>query len=429
MRRTIETPTRLLSFLVFGVALVSTVEGGDWTAFRGSRGNGTAPDATPSLHWGREENILWRVPLPGTGNGSPIVVGSRVFLAYATEQGERRTLVCFDKTTGEHRWHRTVDSNAVELTHRSNPYCGSTPAATRDVVVVWHGSSGLHCYSVDGQPQWSVDLGEIRHLWGYGTSPIIHQDRVILHSGATDDIFTAAFRLTDGAEIWRVAELGGQTNETPDGKLTGSWSTPLVASDGQRDQIVCALPTRMVSYDPADGSVLWSCQGLSGSRGHLVYASPVANEQLVVAMAGYLGPAMAVDLGSSGEVTETGRVWHVGQRNPQRIGSGVAVGDFLYIGNADGGTIECVELASGCQQWKMRVRGGPHWASTVFAGGHLYATNQSGVTRVFRPNSAHFELVAENDLGEQINATPAFAGNQIVIRTKASLYCISESSQ
>jgi outer membrane protein assembly factor BamB len=165
--------------------------------------------------------------------------------------------------------------------------------------------------------------------------------------------------------------------------------------------------------------------GLDGERGKLCYASPAIGNGIVVAAAGYMGPAIAVRTDGSSDLPRREPLWRATERNPQRIGSGVVVGDCVFIANADGGSIQCLDLNSGRERWRQRVSGGPHWASTVFAGGLLFATNRSGTTRVFRPNSARFELVAENALDEAVSATPAFSGRDVLIRTEQSLYCIS----
>ncbi len=400
---------------------------GDWPAFRGPRGDGVAEQTHPPLHWSPEKNVQWRVRLPGTGNGSPIVVNHHVLLTCATDLGQHRGLYCFDRTTGRLHWQQTVPLSKIELTHKDNPYCATTPASDGQVVVVWHGTAGLHCYSLEGRQLWSRAFGEVRHLWGYGNSPLIYQDRVILHCGTGAAMFVVAVRLADGAVLWRFEEPGGQSNETPDGKLTGSWATPVIAPGAGEAQILCAMPTRIVALDPDTGRLVWSCQGLGSERGNLVYASPMVGEGIAVVMAGYMGPALGVRLDGLGDVTQTHRVWQVTEPTPQRIGSGVVVHNHIYIANADGGTIQCLELHTGKQCWRQRVRGGPHWASTVYAKGLLYATNQSGITRVFRPNPQRFELVAENHLDATINATPAFADTQVFLRTDEHLYCIART--
>ena len=401
----------------------------DWPAFSGPRGDGIALHADPPLTWGPEQNIKWRVEAPGSGHGSPIVVGDRVLLAAADNWGRERGLYCYHRDDGRLLWRQVVSVAAEELTHKDNPYCGSTPASDGNVVVVWHGTGGLHLYSLDGEHVWSRDFGEIRHLWGYANSPIIVGDRVVLQNGVGSRMFVAAVSLADGSVIWNVEEPGGLTNETPDGDLTGSWSTPITVSSDGRNLIVCAMPTRVVAYDADDGRIVWTCDGLTGERGKLAYASPIVANGTVVAMGGYMGPALAVRADGLGNGPQREALWRVTEHNPQRIGSGVVVGDSVFIANADGGSIQCLDLKTGRERWRQRVSGGPHWASTVFAAGLLFATNRSGTTRVFRPNAERFELVAENALDETVSATPAVSGREIFIRTDRSLYCLSKDSR
>lgn len=371
--------------------------------------------------------MKWRIELPGDGNGSPIVVGGRVLVTCAHDWGRERTLHCYSRANGEELWRRTVSVEQVELTHKSNPYCGTTPASDGKVVVVWHGTGGLHCYDLDGDLLWSRSFGEIRHIWGYGTSPVIHRDRVILHSGATPNILIAAVRLGDGELLWKTEEPGGQSNETPDGDLTGSWCTPLVAAVNGKEQVICGLPTRAVALDACDGAVVWSCEGLGNERGKLVYASPLFGDGAAVFMGGYMAPTLAVRADGTGDVTATHRLWRATNPAPQRIGSGVLWNGFIYIANADGGTIECLDAQTGQQRWRERVRGGPHWASMVMANGLLFATNQSGITRTFPPSPDRFELLSENSLDETVNATPAISAGEILIRSERRLYCIGRS--
>src|SRR5690606_26331834 len=146
----------------------------DWPAFRGPNGDGTADASGLPVEWGPDRNIKWKVPLPEPANSSPIVSNGRVFVTYAEDRGQQRHLVCFDRQTGEQLWKASVPFANVEETHETNPYCGSTPVADGERVVVWHGSAGMHCYDFDGNPLWSQDLGEFHHMWGYGSSPIIH---------------------------------------------------------------------------------------------------------------------------------------------------------------------------------------------------------------------------------------------------------------
>lgn len=414
--------TVLAGFLIAATTCVA--KAADWPGFRGPNGNGVTSEENVPTEWGPKKNIRWKKPLPGPGNSSPIVSRGRVFLATAETGGKKRHLYCFDRQTGGEMWVKTVEYNQPEPTHETNPACASTPVTDGERVVVWHGSPGVFCYDRNGKLLWERDLGQVEHIWGFGSSPILHRGSVILNYGPGVKTFVVALDIETGDVQWKVDEPGGVGPD--DMKLAGSWSTPIVATVQGKEQLICSMPTRVVAYDPKNkGMVLWTCLGMSSERGDLSYASPIVSEDVLIALGGYQGPAMGIRLGGSGDVTETHRLWRDAERQPQRIGSGVVVDGKLYIANAGPGTAQCIECQTGKVVWTERLNAGDHWGSCVLTDGNIYVTGQKGVTTVFRPNPEKFELVAENDLGEPSNATPAISEGELFLRTDAHLYCIS----
>ena len=400
----------------------------DWPQFRGPEGTGVSGEKGLPVEWGPERNIRWKAPLPAESNGSPIVSNGRVFATTATESGTKRHLHCFDRRDGRELWTRTVEYTKDDPTHKTNPYAATTPAANGEVVVVFHGSAGISCYDFGGRELWSRDLGEFLHIWGYASSPVIYGDRVIVNAGPGERQFLAALDLASGETLWQHDEPGGASGLEQDSKLwIGSWSTPVVTKVEGEDQILCSMPTRVISCDPKTGEVLWHVEGLANlPRGNLVYTSPVIGDGIAVVLGGFNGPAIGFTLGGSGDVTETNRLWRVERANPQRIGSGVIIDGDLYHVNADSGTAECIDARTGKQKWKARVEGGGAWGSTLYAEGRLYVTVQDGTTHVFLPNPEKLEIVASNSLGEPSNATPAFSDGEIFLKTAKHLYCIAQ---
>ncbi|MCA9118374.1 MAG: PQQ-binding-like beta-propeller repeat protein, partial [Planctomycetaceae bacterium] len=372
--------------------------------------------------WGKDRNIRWRTELNGTGNSSPIVIEGRVFVTVARDEGAKRNLICFDRQTGKELWTRTVEWTKNEVTHQTNKWCGSTPAATKDHVVVWHGSAGLYCYTLDGEELWSTDLGKFEHMWGYGSSPVIHEGMVYLQCGPGVNTFMAGIGLADGELKWKTEEPGGVDEGSP--RMVGSWSTPLVVDVDGQQQLVSSLPTRVVSYDLQTGEILWTVDGLTSVRGDLVYSSMVVAGDVGVAMGGFRGPVLGFRLGGRGDVTGQNRLWHEIEGQPVRIGSGVVVDGTLYMANAGPGTAQAIDINTGEVLWQDRLRGN-HWGSIVMADGLLYATDQKSNTHVFRPSREKFDVVQVNSLNEPSNSTPAISDNEIFLRTAEALYCVS----
>lgn len=413
--------SRSLVWIAWGVLTVSPLMAGDWPAFRGPQGNGVSSEPSVPLEWGPDRNIRWKTKLPGPGNSSPIVSGGRVFVSCATDEGRNRGLYCFDRDGGALMWSKIVRYETGDLTHKTNPYCGSSPAADGKRVVVWHGSAGLHCYDYDGNVLWSRDLGTFRHIWGYGSSPVFHGESILLNCGPGERTFVTALSAKNGDTIWQVDEPGGTSGEAGADTWTGSWSTPVVARIDGRDQVLVSLPHHVNAYDPRDGKVLWSCDGL----GKLVYTSPVVGDGVAVAMSGYHGPAIGFKVGGKGNVTESNRLWQVTEKNPQRIGTGIIVDGHLYMANEQQ-LAQCIDVQNGKAVWTSRMPQGLIWASPVLVGDRLYVTNQRGTTVVFRANPREFELLAVNQLDESSNSTLAVSDGRLFLRTNENLYCIGE---
>ncbi len=415
-----------VALLLVYVAVTASVSAGDWPQFRGPRANGMSDEQELPLEWTSTRNVRWKCPLPRPGNGSPIVAEGRVWVACAEdEEGKRRGLFCLDRRTGQVLWKRIVEYPEKSATHQTNPYCGSTPAYHAGRVVVWHASAGLHCYDVDGKVLWSRNLGQFEHMWGYGSSPIVYQGRVILFTGPSHErMFIGAYDLQTGQTLWETEEpFEGDGDRNAAGNYMGSWTTPMVVQVKGQDQVVVSLPTRVVGYDIDTGQILWWCEGLRGPRGDLAYSSPVSDGRILVTTGGYQGPSLAVLLGESGNLTENARLWRK-EQNPQSIGSGILLGDVYYMANAGPGTLQCIEAKTGKVLWTERG-GANYWSSIVYGAGRAYVTDQNGTTLVFAPNTEKLVRLASNPLGEPCNATPALSDGEIFIRTFQHLFCIS----
>jgi len=406
--------------LTYELAASSALRAADWPAFRGPDHNGISTEADAPIHWGPQTNIKWKVALPSPGNSSPIVCGDRVFLTCSQDaSGSRRSLYCFDRKDGKQLWVQTVAYDRADPTHKRNPYCASTPTCDGEKVFVWHGSAGVHCYDLDGKELWSKDLGEFRHIWGYASSPIIYGDSIILNCGPGARSFVTALDRKTGRTLWQTDEPGGAEDRGPTGNWVGSWDTPVIAKVDGLDQILVSQSHHVKAYEPTTGKILWTCDG----TGDLAYADIMLGQGIAVAASGYRGPAIGFKLGGSGDVTATNRLWRA-QRPPQRVGTGVILGQYLFMVSEPG--VSCIEVATGREVWKHSESGQTFWASIVAVGDKLFVTSQKGVTIVFAADPKEFRLLAANDMDEGCNSTLAISNGQVFLRTFKNLYCISE---
>jgi outer membrane protein assembly factor BamB len=401
--------------VVAGFSESSSLPAADWLQWRGPLGTGQSNESNAPLTWSTTENVKWKVPLDGPGNSSPIVVGQKVFIAHAPAKSPLRGLLCFDRNTGEVLWKHQVEYTAEEATHNTNPFCSSSPVSDGQRVIAWYGSAGLYCYDLTGKILWKKELGKVEHIWGFGSSPAIYDNLVILNFGPGLNAFVTAFDKQTGVEVWRREFPGQRSNEV--GEYRGSWSTPVVHREDGRDVLLLSLPEKLWAVDPKSGVDVWSC----GSLSKLVYTSPLIAGDIVIAMCGYGGPAIAVQSGGSGDQTD--KILWTHPKNPQRVGSGVVVNGDIYILN-EPGIAWCLDPKTGEKKWEERLPGGVSWSSMNHVAGRLYVGNTAGTTFVLEPNPNECRILAENQLGETTRASPAYSNGQVFIRTYQNLYCI-----
>ncbi len=411
--------------LALALAFATSAFAANWPGWRGPTGDGVCAEKNLPANWSETENVRWRVPLPERGNSTPVVWGNKVFLTQPLEKENRRTLLCFDRTSGKVLWQSGVTYREKETTHGTNPQCSASPATDGERVIVSFASAGLYCYDLNGKEIWHRDLGKQAHIWGNAASPVIFGGLCILNFGPGERTFLIAVDKKTGKTVWQNDEPGGTSGEkTPDGKQAwvGSWTTPILIQENGHDSLIMSWPNRVVSLDPKSGKEFWTCGGLNP----LVYTSPLHRDGVVVALGGYGGKALGVKTGGQGDVTKSLRLWHHPQTQ-QRIGSGVIHNGHIYILN-DPGVAECFELTTGKLVWKERLTGkgknNDSWSSMVLADGKLYALNKSADTFVLMA-SPQFELLATNSLGEETMSSIAPSDGDLFIRTYRSLWCIS----
>ena len=428
--------------LVAWTVFASTALGDNWPQWRGSDGNGITSESDLPTTWDKNTNVAWRVELPEPGNSSPVIWGDRVFLTQPVSKTKQRSLLCIRKSDGKQLWQKSVAYEQDEASHKTNPFCSPSPATDGERVIVWFGSAGVVCYDMDGNEQWTVDLGPLQHMWGYGTSPLIHEDLCILNFGPGANEALVALNKKTGEEVWRVKPLpvdeeldwSGPENDGNvdpardqselDKKLRGSWATPVIEKVGDQSQLIVAHPRRISGYEPASGKLLWTCGGLAP----LAYASPMSSGDNVLALGGYFGASIAVSADGAGDVTSTKRLWHKQRETTNWLGTGVVRDGHLYICDMNG-VAHCFDFASGELQWKKRLpglgSGGACWSSLTMASeGVIYLMTQKGDVFVFQASPEGYEAIARNRMEESSNSTVAVSDGKLFIRTFDALWCI-----
>jgi outer membrane protein assembly factor BamB len=386
----------------------------NWPAWRGPTGQGHSAEKNLPLTWSATTNVRWQVPLADPGNSTPVVWGDRIFVTQANREGTTRSLMCYARTDGKKLWQTDVSYPDKETKWRPPSwYANASPVTDGERVVVCFGSAGVYCYDFAGKELWKrTDLGKWEHQFGNGASPVLYADLAIQWCGPNEKTgrnFLLAMDKKTGSTVWEHDEK------------EGSWATPVIAKVGDADQMLLGVGPHLKGFDPKTGKVLWFCAGLQS----YVYPSALSANGIAVGMSGYGKSSLAVKLGGTGDITKD-RLWLHPKPANQRVGSGLIVGDHLYM--VDENAIpHCYELTTGKDVWAEaeRLKGGLSWGSIVHADGRLYLLMRTGETVVLAAKPK-FEVLAVNplDRGEQTNSSIAVSDGEIFIRTFKNLYCI-----
>src|SRR5882672_2996802 len=194
-----------LASLVCLFACIACAE--DWPLWRGPRLDGTSTEKNIPVYWSAISNIVWRTELPGSGHASPIVWQDRLFTVSALSQNQARVLLSLDRKTGRLLWQQTVLTSPMEKKHSLNSHASSTPATDGRLVYVAfldRAEMVVAAYDFDGKQRWLVRPGPFSSMHGFCSSPILHQDKVIVNGDHDGDSYLVALRKKDGSIAWKT---------------------------------------------------------------------------------------------------------------------------------------------------------------------------------------------------------------------------------
>jgi outer membrane protein assembly factor BamB len=288
-------PSLAFALAIFAAGNTALFAEPNWPRFAGADGSSHSTETDLPVKWDAG-GIAWKTKLKGEGQSAVVNWGDRLFVTSATENGTKRWVHCLDRKTGKLLWEREVPCAKPEVNHKMNTWATPTCVTDGERVIAFFGPGGIHCFDLDGKPQWSRDLGTFPGDWGIGASPIIDGNLVIQNCDAEGPSSLVALDKTTGKTVW--------TAKRPDAPK-GGWSTPVIIKAGGRRELLLNGEFGVNAYDPATGRDLWFCKGFTG-RGTPMPA--FANGQIYV-VNGKPGNTYVVKPGGSGDVSETHRVW------------------------------------------------------------------------------------------------------------------------
>jgi len=467
---------RFLAFVVsFLLLLIVTADRADaqWARFRGPNGSGVDLSAGYPVEFSPARNMAWKASIP-YGQSSPVVVGTRLYVT--ASEGDRLITFCVDTRTGREIWRRDVRRERVQGAYKANDPASPTPAADETGVVAFFPEFGLLSYNNDGQVRWTSRLGPFKNFYGMAGSPIIEGNTVVLVCDQQAGSYVIALDRSTGRQLWKTNRQG----------MTIGWSTPMVfRPDATRTDLIVLGTTRLDGYDLASGAQRWwlplASEGALGTPlAHgdtLMISTRGSNEPQLPTFAAALSQydkdkdgrlslqefrgdadfgehfgwidenddklivarewdtARALGLGEWGAIAvrpgnargqlEAAAIrWRL-QRNIPYIPTPLLYQGVYYMVKT-GGIITSLDPATGriLKEGRSPAALGEYYASPVAADGKVFLANTEGKITVLKAG-AEWEVLAVNEIGDEVSATPALSEGRVYVRTRSALYCFS----
>lgn len=407
-----------------------------WTQWRGPSGQGYSDDQRVPLSWSEKRNLLWKTPLPGKGNSTPIISGDRVFLTAASPKGEERYVLCISRNDGKILWQHVASKGVPPgKTHGWNGYASASCTTDGQRVYAFFGTPGLLCYDRDGNFLWKHSFGIFTSETGWGTaaSPFLVGDLVIQNcDNDGPEALPAGTKSADAAPEALVAldKVKGTVRwQTPRNQGRG-FSTPrLIKMPSGRTDLVLNGPKGVWGYDPHTGKELWySPRRDSKDAAKFGEPMPVSTSNVLVAFSGRPGPFQEVRLGGAGDVSKKDLVWEF-RRKGRDVASPIIWGDYVYAAD-NKAVLTCYDLKTGKIVYTQRLAPDAKvLGSPVAVRGKLLFLLDTGETVVVEPGPT-FKSVGRNVLGENRSldfaASPAIVAGRLFLRSQSYLYCIGD---
>lgn len=370
------------------------------------------------VKWSAEENVAWKVELPGAGWSSPIVRDGRIYLTYFSGGDANRDLelgaCCLDEKSGKLLWnkvcfaHKTSDLPKI---HSKNSHASPTPMLDGDRLFVHFGHLGTACLSTTGEIVWKNEELKYPPVHGSGASPILYREKLFFSCDGASEPFVVALDAKTGKVVWKTPR------QQPAKKYFAFATSSLIQVEG-KDLLISPGADCVMAIDPASGKEIWRVR----YDGYSVIPKPSFANGLIYLSTCYDDPkVLALKPTGKGDLTESNIAWEV-EKGAPNTPSMIVTGKRLFM-VSDAGIITCLDAMQGKQIWQRRV-GGSFSASPFLAEGRIYFTDEKGLTTVIEASDKYTEI-AKNGIEDRTLASAAVVDGAIYLRGETYLYKIA----
>ncbi|MHB9139162.1 MAG: outer membrane protein assembly factor BamB family protein [Victivallaceae bacterium] len=382
----------------------------NWPWFRGPDTIGIADGRKLPGAWDGKtgKGILWKSEIPLQGYNSPVVWGGRVFVSGGNKQV--REIYCFNTDDGKLLWRHAADNITGSpakppAVTEDTGFAAPTMAVDGKRAFAIFATGDLVCADFAGKRLWAVNLGNPKNHYGYSSSPVIADGKLIVQFFDEDRQLLLALNPATGKPVWSASR-----------KTSISWSSPSVINVSGRKLIVTLTCDAIEAFDAASGSLVWQLNCMGGEVGTSATYSAgrlfAANDNAC---------AVAINAADGKEL------WKTNELTLPDVSSPVAAGDMLYLFSSSG-VVTCADAANGKKLWEKELTTG-FYCSPLLISGRIIVFNMEGIAFIIKPDREKYIQEAVCELGEKVVATPAVVDGKIYIRTDKFLYCIGDKTQ
>ena len=410
--------------LLFFSLLIPLSKGDNWPHWRGPNYDGVSAEKGLPVEWSEEKNVAWKLALPGGSSATPVVWDDRIFLMAQDEK--QISLLCVS-TAGKLLWtSKVIDSRGKAKGEKT--FASPSPSTDGKRVFTMTGSGEVVAFDCDGREAWRFNAqeryGKFRYGFGFHTTPLLHAGRLylqLIHSGGA---WVVAIDAATGKQVWKVERPSDGVAE-----CEHSYTSPCLWRDGKQARLITHGNDYAVGHRLTDGKEMWRVAELNPkaryNRTLRFVSSPVATAGLIVIPSAKGRGVVGLKPGATGLILpgNKGEQWRLTRGTPDVV-SPLIYGKEVYL-NRENGLITCLDAATGEQHYFERAHAQTYRASPVAADGKIYVTARDGTVSVLKAGPK-FEVLAKNKIADSLTASPALSNGRIYLRGFKALYAIGK---